>query len=109
MRKILVGIALASTLLLSGCDTPEPVAERRITVEVTYVKLSSKSNSKVDLRDVKTGRGYYGKRLSCSKSKAANVKIGSLWDVTEVDYVYSESKKRYSDIVGTQAICTYSN
>lgn len=109
MRKmILIGL-LGSALLLSGCEKPEKLAERRITVEVTHVKLTSKSNSKVDLRDVKTGKGYWEQRLSCSRSKAQNVEIGSKWDVTEIDYVLPESKRYYSELVDTKAICTLSN
>lgn len=109
MRKVLLIGLLSSALLLTGCEQSVKIAERRITVEVTHVKLTSKSNSKVDLRDVKTGKGYWGERLSCSRSKAQNVVIGSKWDVTEIDYVLPESKRYYSELVGTKAICTLSN
>ena len=109
MRKVMLIGLMASAILLSGCEKPQKLDERRITVEVTHVKLTSKSNSKVDLRDVKTGRGYFGQRLSCSRSKAQNVQIGSKWDVTEIDYVLPESKRYYSELVDTKAICTLSN
>lgn len=110
IKSLLCAFAIIpSVFLLSGCEQPVKIDERRITVEVTHVKLSSKTNSKVDLRDVKTGKGYWAQRLSCSRSKAENVEIGRLWDVTEVDYVYPESKRYYSELVGTAAICTKSN
>lgn len=110
MKRLLLGtLILSCAALLSGCEQPVKIDERRITVEVTHVKLSSKTNSKVDLRDVKTGKGYWAQRLSCSRSKAENVEIGRLWDVTEVDYVYPESKRYYSELVGIAAICTKSN
>ncbi|QHZ60066.1 hypothetical protein PJKIFABJ_00130 [Pseudomonas phage PE09] len=110
MKRLLLGtLILSCAALLSGCEKPVKQDERRITVEVTHVKLTSKSNSKVDLRDVKTGRGYFEQRLSCSRSRAANVQIGSKWDVTEVDYYLPESKRYYSELVDTKAICTLSN
>lgn len=104
----LIAFALAVTAL-AGCEKREVFGERRLTVKVVEVHLSSKSNSTVDLLDVKTNYLYRRERLSCSRSYAYNVKVDSLWDVTEMTYVYPESKRYSVDLVGTQAICTLSN
>jgi uncharacterized protein YcfL len=107
--KTKLSVILLASLLLTGCEQPQVVSEKRILMEVVSVKLNSKSNSKVDLREVKGGYVYRDQRLSCSKTKAKNIKIGSRWDVVEVQYVYPESKRYFSKLVGTEAICARSN
>ncbi len=112
MRKgLLLGtFVLSCAAMLTGCfEQPKKIGERVLTMQVTSVYLTSKSNSKVTLKDVKTGKVYKDERLSCSREKAKKVEIGSLWTVHEVDYVYPESKRYFSDLVGTAAICTKSN
>lgn len=108
-RLIILAAFLAVASSLTGCEERQVYSEKRLTVEVTYVKLTSKSNSKVDLRDVETGEGFFEQRLSCSRQKAQNVVVGSKWDVTEITYVYPESKRYTSELVGTKAICERSN
>lgn len=100
---LLLGIAVA----LVGCERPVKVSEHRITVQVVDVKLSSKSNSKVILREVNTGYVWSPQRLSCSKEKARRVKIGSKWDVVEEVYRYKDGRG-YNSLAGTPAICTKS-
>lgn len=105
LKPVVLLLALAT---LAGCEQREIYGERRLAVEVESVRLSSKSNSKVTLRDLKTGTRYVDQRLSCSKSKAKNVRIGSRWDVTEITYLYPESRRFSTELVGTKAICTLS-
>lgn len=107
MKRILI-VALMG-MALAGCEKPEVHQERRITVAVESVHLTSKSNSKVTLRDTKTGVVYERNRLSCSRGKAKNVQVGKLWDVTERTYYYPESKRYTTELVGTRAICELSN
>lgn len=104
MRKSHVAL-VGLLILLAGCEKREVFGERRITVQVVGLYLTSKTNSKVHLQDVKTHERYDGNRLSCSRSRAEKVKIGSLWDVTEVTYVYPESQRYSTTLVGTAAIC----
>ena len=108
-RRILIlgaGMALAAALL-TGCEERVVTKTERVTMEVVGVSLKSKTNSKVDLRVVGTQQVYRDNRLSCNKSKASNVKIGSKWDVTVEDYRYGD---RYGkDVLGTKAICEKSN
>lgn len=99
-----IGIALVAAL--SGCEQPVVTSSERITVEVVAVHLKSKSNSKVDLRR-KDGYVYREKRLSCSKSRARNVRIGSKWDIIE-EY-YTRDGEQYMRLVGTSGICSGSN
>lgn len=103
----LLTIALAATLL-TACEKREVFGENRITVKVVKVYLSSKSSSTVDLQDVKTNYLWRNQRLACNSSFARKVKIGSLWDVSEITYVYPESKRYTTALVGTPAICTKS-
>ena len=92
---------------LTGCDEYVVTKSERITMEVVGVTLRSKSNSKVDLKVVGQPVTYYNERLSCSKTKARNVRIGSKWDVVVEDYKWGD---RYgSRLRGTDAICTLSN
>jgi hypothetical protein len=102
-------MTLAAAVMLAGCESREDFDQRRITVKVESVYLTSKTNSKVNLRDIKTGQLYENNRLSCSKTKAQNVKIGSLWDVTEKTYIYRKSNRFSTELVGTPAICDKSN
>lgn len=98
-----------AALLLSGCEQPKEYSSRRVTMTVESVHISSKSNSKVTLREVKSGIIHPRERLSCSRQKARKIKIGSKWDVTEVTYVYPEKKTYFTRLEGTKAICTRSN
>lgn len=109
MKKLLTAALLLATISLSGCEKPEKFSERRILASVESVSLSSKSNSKVNLRDVNSKYVWVGQRLGCSRSRASNVVVGSLWDVTEVTMYYPESKRYTTELVGTAAICTKSN
>lgn len=109
MTKLkLLTIALAATML-TACEKREVFGERRVTMEVVSVYLTTKSNSRVNLREVNTGYVWKDQSLSCSRERAAKVKIGSKWDVTEMTYVYPESKRYSTALVGTSAICTKSN
>jgi hypothetical protein len=109
MKKLLTAVLIMATISLAGCEQPNLLSEKRTTMVVESVYLTSKSNSKVTLREVKSGYVWKDQRLSCSRSKAQNVVIGSKWDVTEQAYVYPESQKYFSRLVGTDAICTKSN
>lgn len=110
MKRLLVGtVVLTAALLLGGCERPQKYSERRVVMTVESVHLTSKTNSKVTLRENVSGMVHTGERLSCSRSKASNVKIGSKWDVTEVTYVYPEKQEYFSRLVGTSAICDKSN
>jgi hypothetical protein len=107
MRKAqfaLVGLLF----LLAGCEQREQYSERRVAMEVINVTLSSKQNSKVDLRELASGQVHRGLRLSCNRTQAARIRIGSLWDVSEVTYLYPESKRFTTQILGTPAICDLS-
>lgn len=100
----LLAIALAATML-AGCEERLVHSERRVTVKVVSVYLTSKSNSKVTLQDIKTGHVYKDERLSCRKEDARKVKIGSLWDVYETTYITSESRRFSTDLDDVSAIC----
>lgn len=106
--KGLIAILAAATLLV-GCESPVEHSSRRVTMTVESVQLSSKTNSKVTLREVKSGIIHPRERLSCSREKARKVKIGSKWDVTEVTYVYPEKQTYFTRLEGTKSICTKSN
>lgn len=100
---------LMGLTLLAGCEERKVFSEQRKTLEVVGVSLHSKSSSTVDLRLVGTSYVYKYQRLSCSQSRAQNVKIGSKWDVTEMTYHYPESQRFSSELIGTSAICEKSN
>ncbi|ATN92853.1 putative anti-sigma factor [Pseudomonas phage PPSC2] len=108
MRKLLLLGTFAATLLLAGCEEAKLLSEKRTTMVVESVYLTSKSNSKVNLREVESGYVWKDQRLSCSRSRASNVEIGSKWDVVEQAYVYPESQRYFSRLVGVDAICTKS-
>lgn len=109
LNKIVCGptMILLSVMALSGCDERIVTHSERITMEVVAVHLHSKTNSKVDLRVVGQPVVYHNQRLSCSKSRAQNVVIGSKWEVLVEDFRYGD---RYgSELMGTSAICDLSN
>ena len=109
MKNRVIGLLLATSMavMLSGCEEKVVTASKRITVEVVGVTLKSKSNSKVDLKVVGTNYVYRDERLSCSKSRASNVAVGSKWDVTQQSFRWGD---RYGDeLVGIRAICDLSN
>lgn len=99
---------LAAAALLVGCEQPKEHSSRRVTMTVESVHLSSKTNSKVTLREDRTGITHQRVRLGCSRQKAKNVKVGSKWDVTEVTYVYPEKQTYFTRLEGTKSICTKS-
>ena len=110
MKRVLLGtLVLSAALLLGGCEEAVKHSERRVVMTVESVYLTSKPNSKVTLREDVAGTIHKNERLSCSRSRASNVKIGSKWDVTEIIYVYPEKQEYFSRLVGTDAICTKSN
>lgn len=100
---------VAALALLVGCEERKLYEEKRITVRVESVRLSTKTNSRVNLRDVNSKKLYESQRLSCSEKKAKKVVIGSLWDITEMTYVYPESKRFESGLVNVRTICEKSN
>lgn len=102
-------LATLLCLFLAGCEKREVHAEKRIVMEVVKVNLSSKTNSTVDLRELATGYIYRRQRLACSSQKAKNIRIGSLWDVTEITYHYPESRRFTSELAETRTICSRSN
>lgn len=109
-RQLLAGcVATLLLVLISGCDKREYYSEKRYTMTVDSVYLSSKSNSKVILRNDITNHLYLPARLSCSRVKARKIVIGSKWDVTEVTYIYKETNRYVIELVGTKAICMKSN
>lgn len=100
-------VAALAAVMLTGCEERVVTSSKRVTMEVVGVSLKSKTNSKVDLKVVGSSQVYRDNRLSCNKSKAQNVRIGSKWDVTVEDFRYGD---RYgTDVIGTSAICTLSN
>jgi uncharacterized protein YcfL len=103
MRK--TSVLILSLLVLAGCERREEYSERRVAMEVINVTLSSKTNSTVDLRELASGQVHRRLRLSCNRDKAKRVRIGSLWDVSEVTYLYPESRRFTTQILGTPAIC----
>lgn len=109
MKKLLTAALIMVTISLAGCEEAKLMSEKRTTIVVESVYLTSKSNSKVTLREVESGYVWKDQRLSCSRSRARNVVIGSKWDVVEQAYVYPESQRYFSRLVGTDAICTKSN
>lgn len=106
--KRLAAVAFGAILVaaLSGCEKEVVTSSNRITVEVVAVHLKYKSNSKVDLRR-DDGYVYHEKRLSCNKSRARNVRVGSKWDI--IEEFYTRGGENYMRLVGTQGICTGSN
>ncbi|UAV84625.1 hypothetical protein PHB09_130 [Pseudomonas phage PHB09] len=109
MKKILAVLMFAA-ITLTGCfEQPTLLSEKRTTMVVESVYLTSKSNSKVTLREVVVGYVWKNQRLSCSRSRARNVVIGSKWDVVEQSFVEKSSGRYFSRLVGTDAICTKSN
>jgi hypothetical protein len=109
VKKLLTAALIMATISLAGCEEAKLLSEKRTTMVVESVYLSSKSNSKVTLREVESGYVWEDQRLGCSRSYARNVQVGSKWDVTEQSYVYPESQRYFSRLVGTDAICTKSN
>jgi hypothetical protein len=109
VKKLLTSALIMATISLAGCEEAKLLSEKRTTMVVESVYLSSKSNSKVTLREVESGYVWEDQRLGCSRSYARNVQVGSKWDVTEQSYVYPESQRYFSRLVGTDAICTKSN
>lgn len=109
MKKLLTAALIIATISLTGCEEAKLLSEKRTTMVVESVRLTSKSNSKVTLREVESGYVWKDQRLSCSSSRARNVQVGGKWDVTEQAYVYPESQRYFSRLVGTDAICTKSN
>lgn len=99
-------LALGLAVLLVGCEERVVTKTERVTMEVVAVTLKSKTNSKVDLKVVGTSMVYRDNRLSCNKSKAENVQVGSLWDVVVEDYRRGDDYG--TDLKGTDAICTLS-
>ena len=108
-RSVLVIAAACSLAALAGCEERKVHSEKRLVVQVTAVHNRSKSNSTVDLKEVSTGYLWRNQRLSCSQSRARNVKIGKKWDVTEVTYFYPESQRFSSSLISTSSICDKSN
>lgn len=101
--KHLFGVIVALLLVLTGCDERKVVKSERVTMEVVGVSLKSKTNSKVDLKIVGTSLVYRDMRLSCSRNRAENVRIGSKWDVVVEDWKQGD---RYgTSVVGTSGIC----
>ncbi|QNO00641.1 hypothetical protein QGX17_gp075 [Pseudomonas phage phiPsa381] len=109
MKKLLTAALLLATISLTGCEEAKLLSEKRTTMVVESVYLTSKSNSKVTLREVESGYVWKDQRLSCSRPRARNVVIGSKWDVVEQAYVYPESQRYFSQLVGVSAICDKSN
>jgi hypothetical protein len=109
MRLNRLALVLAASMALVGCDEAIKISEKRITVEVVSVRVSSKSNSKVTLREIPFGYIWKEQRLSCSSTKARNVKIGKKWELVEARYEYRESKEQFSRLLGVPGICTQSN
>lgn len=109
MKKLLTIGLVVATLALGGCEEAKLLSEKRTTMVVESVYLTSKSNSKVNLREVESGYVWKDQRLSCSRSKAKNVVIGSKWDVVEQFYVYPESQRYFSHLAGVSGICDKSN
>lgn len=109
MKKLLTVALMLATMSLVGCEEAKLVSEKRTTMVVESVYLTSKSNSKVTLREVESGYVWKDQRLSCSRSRARNVVIGGKWDVTEQQFVYPESQRYFSRLVGVPAICDKSN
>ena len=72
-------------------------------MEVNVVNLQSKSNSKVDLADLYSGKVYRDQRLSCSKQKASKVKVGTVWDVRYQDVKYGD--RYYTELLNVESIC----
>lgn len=109
MKKLLSAVLIIATISLVGCEEAKLLSEKRTTMVVESVHLTSKTNSKVTLREVEGGYVWKDQRLSCSRSYARNVQVGSKWEVVEQAYVYPESQRYFSRLVGTDAICTKSN
>ncbi|WVS24573.1 membrane protein [Pseudomonas phage Psxphi15] len=109
MKKLLTAALIMATISLTGCEEAKLLSEKRTTMVVESVYLTSKSNSKVTLREVESGYVWKNQSLSCSRSRASNVEVGSKWDVVERVYVYPESQRYFSRLVGVDAICTKSN
>lgn len=101
--KYLYCVPILLSLMLMGCEERVVTKSDRVTMEVVGVSLKSKSNSKVDLKVVGTSLVYYDNSLSCSRSRAEYVRIGSRWDVTVEDWRQGD---RYgTTLAGTSAIC----
>jgi len=109
MRLSKLALVLAASMALAGCDKAVMISEKRIIVEVVSVSLSSKSNSRVTLRELPYGYMWEDQRLSCSNSRARHVEVGKRWEVTEARYEYSESKGQFSRLLGIPSICDQSN
>jgi len=102
--KGLYCIPIILSVLLAGCFEERIVTKsERVTMEVVGVSLKSKSNSKVDLKVVGSSLVYHDQRLSCSRNRAENVRIGGKWDVLVEDWKQGD---RYgTSLVGTSGIC----
>ena len=104
--KHLAVLAIAAISLV-GCREYVVTKSERVTMEVVAVHLKSKTNSKVDLKVVGSPTIYRDERLSCNKSRARNVRIGSKWDVVVEDYKWGDEYG--TNVRGTAAICDKSN
>jgi len=104
MKVVLI---LMMTVLLAGCFEERIVTSSKVvTMEVVSVTLRNKSHSTVNLKVIGANQVYTDQRLSCRRSEAERVKIGSKWDVHVEEFKRGD---RYgTTVLGTHAICTLS-
>lgn len=99
MKRLIV---LAALLSLAGCyEEPVKFSEQRDVYMVTDTYKSK--YTKVDLKNTRTGQMWFNQSLGYCYYK--DIKVGSLWDITEVVYRYPESDRFKSMLIGLTTIC----
>lgn len=103
MNKFALALVVAGIgLSLSGCEQREITGSSVETFRITDIRQPK--HFRVELQNVRTGRKQW-ENVSKHCNRWREVKIGSLWDITEVRYKYPESNRYGSYLAGTHAIC----
>lgn len=106
IKQSAIALAVAvGAMSLTGCEEAVQTGSKWTTVEVVSVDFQSKTNSTVDLREVVSGYVWKDQYLRCYDREARKVKIGSKWDVLEIDYKKPKSERYFSRLNGVPAIC----
>ncbi len=95
-------ILVFAFLILSGCDRPvyEETARYRNTYEV--IGIDPPKHFYLDLKNVKTGIVHRQVYVSKHCNNWRKLKIGSKWDMFEIDYKRGD---RYGTKIVTDGLC----
>lgn len=103
----LAGLAIAAGILYIG--NPAGLERRQVFSDTvkTYklVSLKQPKHFRVTLQDIQTGKIYENVNVSKHCNRWREVKIGGLWDIHEVVYVYPKAKIYQTRLEGVRTIC----